>query len=224
MATYIVLLGPPGAGKGTQAEKISEVFHLTHVSTGDLFRENIRENTELGKKAKEYTDNGLLVPDEVTIAMVEDRLKKDDCKNGALLDGFPRTIKQAEALDEMLEKSFDAKVTVVPCIDVDKESLVSRISGRRMCKNGHVFHVATKPSKVEGVCDVCGEPLYQRADDCEETVKTRLNAYEESTSKLIGYYGDKGVLKTVDGNASIGEVTKSILAAIQEAITDQKNS
>lgn len=218
MATYIVLLGPPGAGKGTQAEKISEVYHLTHVSTGDLFRENIRENTELGKKAKEYTDNGLLVPDEVTIAMVEDRLKKEDCINGALLDGFPRTIKQAQALDEMLEKSFGAKVTIVPCIDVNHDALVSRISGRRMCKNGHVFHVVTKKPRTEGVCDVCGEPLYQRADDNEETVKTRLNAYNETTSKLIDYYGPKGCLKKVDGNMSIGDVTKSILAAIDEAI------
>jgi len=218
MATYIVLLGPPGAGKGTQAEKISEVYHLTHVSTGDLFRENIRENTELGKKAREYTDNGLLVPDEVTIAMVEDRLKKDDCKNGALLDGFPRTIKQAEALDKMLDESFNAKVTVVPCIEVDEESLVKRISGRRMCKNGHVFHILTKPSKVEGVCDVCGEPLYQRADDNEETVQTRLNAYKESTSKLVDYYGNKGVLKTIDGNRQIEEVTKAMLAAINAEI------
>lgn len=218
MAVYIVLLGPPGAGKGTQAEKISEVYHLTHVSTGDLFRENIRENTELGKKAKEYTDNGLLVPDEVTIAMVEDRLKKEDCKNGALLDGFPRTIKQAEALDEMLANSFDAKVTIVPCIDVNQDALVQRISGRRMCKNGHVFHVVTKQPKAEGVCDVCGEPLYQRADDNEETVKTRLNAYNESTSKLVDFYGAKGVLKTVDGNMSIADVTKAILAAIDEAI------
>ena len=218
MATYIVLLGPPGAGKGTQAEKISEAYHLTHVSTGDLFRENIRENTELGKKAREYTDNGLLVPDEVTIAMVEDRLKKDDCKNGALLDGFPRTIKQAEALDKMLDESFNAKVTVVPCIEVDEESLVKRISGRRMCKNGHVFHVHTKPSKVEGVCDVCGEPLYQRADDNEETVQTRLNAYKESTSKLVDYYGNKGVLKAIDGNKQIDEVTKAMLAAINAEI------
>ena len=218
MATYIVLLGPPGAGKGTQAEKISEVYHLTHVSTGDLFRENIRENTELGKKAKEYTDNGLLVPDEVTIAMVEDRLKKEDCKNGALLDGFPRTIKQAEALDKMLEESFGSKVTVVPCIEVNEEDLVKRISGRRMCKNGHVFHVHTKPSKVEGVCDVCGEPLYQRADDNEETVHTRLNAYNESTAKLIDYYGNKGVLRTVDGNKQIHEVTDAMLAVIKAEI------
>ena len=215
MAVYIVLLGPPGAGKGTQAEKISEVYHLTHVSTGDLFRENIRENTELGKKAREYTDNGLLVPDEVTIAMVEDRLKKDDCKNGALLDGFPRTIKQAEALDKMLEETFGSKVTVVPCIEVNSEDLVKRISGRRMCKNGHVYHIHTKPSKVEGVCDICGESLYQRADDNEETVQTRLNAYNESTAKLIDYYGEKGVLHTVDGNMQIHEVTKAMLATIE---------
>jgi adenylate kinase len=218
MAVYIVLLGPPGAGKGTQAENISEVFHLTHVSTGDLFRANIRENTELGKKAKEYTDNGLLVPDEVTIAMVEDRLKKDDCKNGALLDGFPRTIKQAEALDEMLADSFDAQVTIVPCIEVNKEDLVKRICGRRMCKNGHVFHVITKPAKTEGICDVCGEPLYQRADDCEETVQTRLNAYEESTSKLIDFYEEKGVLSKINGNQSIDEVKTEILAAIEKVI------
>lgn len=218
MAVYIVLLGPPGAGKGTQAEKISEAYHLTHVSTGDLFRENIRENTELGKKAREYTDNGLLVPDEVTIAMVEDRLKKDDCKNGALLDGFPRTIKQAEALDKMLEESFASKVTVVPCIEVNEEDLVKRISGRRMCKNGHVFHIHTKPSKVEGVCDICGEPLYQRADDNEETVQTRLNAYKESTEKLIDYYGNKDVIRKVDGNQKIEEVTKAMLAVIKAEI------
>lgn len=218
MAVYIVLLGPPGAGKGTQAEKISEAYHLTHVSTGDLFRENIRENTELGKKAREYTDNGLLVPDEVTIAMVEDRLKKDDCKNGALLDGFPRTIKQAEALDKMLEESFASKVTVVPCIEVKEEDLVKRISGRRMCKNGHVFHIHTKPSKVEGVCDICGEPLYQRADDNEETVQTRLKAYKESTEKLIDYYGNKDVIRKVDGNQKIEEVTKAMLAVIKAEI------
>ena len=218
MAVYIVLLGPPGAGKGTQAEKISEVYHLTHVSTGDLFRANIRENTELGKKVKEYTEQGLLVPDSVTIAMVEDRLKKEDCKNGALLDGFPRTIKQAEALDEMLEKSFDAKVTIVPCIDVRTEDLVSRISGRRMCKNGHVFHVVTKPPKAEGVCDVCGEPLYQRPDDCEATVQTRLDAYEKSTAPLIDYYEQKGVLCRVDGNDDIQNVSKAMIAAIDEVM------
>ena len=218
MAVYIVLLGPPGAGKGTQAEKISEVYHLTHVSTGDLFRANIRENTELGKKVKEYTEQGLLVPDSVTIAMVEDRLKKEDCKNGALLDGFPRTIKQAEALDEMLEKSFDAKVTIVPCIDVKTEDLVSRISGRRMCKNGHVFHVVTKPPKAEGVCDVCGEPLYQRPDDCEATVQTRLDAYEKSTAPLIGYYEQKGVLCRIDGNDDIQNVSKAMIAAIDEVM------
>jgi adenylate kinase len=218
MAVYIVLLGPPGAGKGTQAEKISETYHLTHVSTGDLFRENIRENTELGKKVKEYTSNGLLVPDSLTIAMVEDRLSKEDCKNGALLDGFPRTINQAEALDEMLEKSFNSKVTLVPCIEVNTEDLVARISGRRMCKNGHVFHVVTKPAKVEGICDVCGEELYQRADDCEETVQTRLKAYDESTSKLIGYYEQKGVLCRIDGNDEIANVTKSMIAAIDKVM------
>ena len=218
MAVYIVLLGPPGAGKGTQAEKISEVYHLTHVSTGDLFRANIRENTELGKKVKEYTEQGLLVPDSVTIAMVEVRLKKDDCKNGALLDGFPRTIKQAEALDEMLEKSFGGKVTIVPCIDVKTEDLVSRISGRRMCKNGHVFHVVTKPPKAEGICDVCGEPLYQRPDDCEATVQTRLAAYEESTAPLIGYYEQKGILSRVDGNDDIQNVSKAMIAAIDEVL------
>jgi adenylate kinase len=218
MATYIVLLGPPGAGKGTQAEKISEKYQLTHVSTGDLFRENIKNNTELGKKVREYTDNGLLVPDEVTIAMVEDRLKKDDCKDGALLDGFPRTIKQAEALDKMLKETFGSGLTVVPCIDVDQNALVKRISGRRMCKNGHVFHVETKPSKVEGVCDVCGESLYQRADDNEETVQTRLNAYNESTAKLIDYYKNKGILRMVDGNKAIDEVSKDMADVIDAEI------
>ena len=192
------------------------------MSTGDLFRENIRENTELGKLASEYTQKGLLVPDSVTIAMVEDRLKKDDCQNGVLLDGFPRTIAQAEALDEMLEKSFNAAVNLVPSIEVDKDALVGRICGRRMCKNGHVYHVVTKPPKEEGICDVCGEPLYQRDDDKEETVKTRLNAFEETTAKLVDYYEQKGVLSRIDGNDAIDKVSEKVLAAVK-AVMAKKN-
>ncbi len=211
MADYVVLLGAPGAGKGTQAEVISDTFHLTHVSTGDLFRENIREKTALGKQVKDILDKGQLVPDSVTIAMVEDRLKKDDCKNGALLDGFPRTIKQAEALEEMLRDKFNAKVNIVPCIEVDESLLVDRACGRRMCANGHVFHVTNKPPKVEGVCDVCGEPLYQRKDDTEETVKTRLAAYHEQTAPLIDFYEQRGVLFRVDGSGEISAVSEAIV-------------
>lgn len=218
MATYIVLLGPPGAGKGTQAEIITEAYGLTHVSTGDLFRENIRNQTELGKEVQKYTDQGLLVPDSVTIAMVRDRLSKDDCKNGALLDGFPRTIKQAEALDEMLAESFNAKVNVVPCIEADKAGLIERICGRRMCANGHVFHVSFKPSKTEGVCDICGEALYQRKDDQEETIRTRIEAYEAQTAPLIDYYAAKDVLVKVDGNQAITDVTAQIKESLDKVL------
>ena len=214
----IIMLGAPGAGKGTQAKMIADKYGIPHISTGDIFRANIKNGTELGKKAKEYMDQGLLVPDELTCDLVVDRIAQPDAAKGYVLDGFPRTIKQAEALDEMLKNSFDAKVNIVPCIDVDQNALVQRISGRRMCKNGHVYHIVTKPSKVEGICDECGEPLYQRADDNSETVKTRLDAYNESTAKLVDYYGAKGVLKTIDGNKSISEVSDAILAAIDEAI------
>lgn len=210
MATYIVLLGPPGAGKGTQAEIISKEYGLTHVSTGDLFRENIRGKTELGQEVQKYLDQGLLVPDSVTIKMVKNRLAQADCEKGALLDGFPRTIAQAEALDNMLEKSFNAKVNVVPCIEVDQSKLIERICGRRMCANGHVFHSVFNPPKVEGKCDVCGEELYQRKDDQEETIRTRIEAYDAQTAPLIDYYGKKGVLKKLNGNQKIEDVSKEM--------------
>lgn len=214
MAAYIVLLGAPGAGKGTQAEYISGKYGLTHISTGDIFRENMRNNTPLGQEAKAYIDKGLLVPDDVTIAMVEDRLMQDDCKNGALLDGFPRTIAQAEALDKMLAEKFGAKIDIVPCIDVDPEKIVERVCGRRMCGNGHVFHVTFKPASVEGICDVCGEPLYQRKDDTEETVRTRLDAYEKQTTPLIDYYDQAGVVVKIDGDQAIETVSKEMGAII----------
>lgn len=218
MATYIVLLGPPGAGKGTQAAAIAKTYQLTHISTGDLFRENIRNKTELGQEVQKYLDKGALVPDSVTIAMVKDRLTQDDCANGALLDGFPRTIAQAEALDEMLEKTFNSKICVVPCIRLPKEKLVERISGRRMCSNGHVFHVVFNPPEKEAVCDTCGEPLYQRKDDNEDTVKTRIDAYEQQTMPLINYYENKGILSYVDGEQSIEAVTVDMKALLDKTI------
>ena len=218
MGTYVVLLGPPGAGKGTQAEMISSRYGLQHVSTGDLFRENIRNQTELGKQVQAYLDKGMLVPDSVTIAMVEDRISRDDCKAGVLLDGFPRTIAQAEALDEMLAKSFSAKVDVVPVIDVAHESLISRICGRRMCSNGHVFHIESKPPKQEGICDICGEALYQRKDDSEETLRTRLEAYDAMTAPLVDYYTRKNAVLNVNGNQTIDEVSAFISEALDRIL------
>lgn len=218
MAAYIVLLGAPGAGKGTQAETISKEFGLTHISTGDIFRENMRENTPLGIEAKKFIDAGQLVPDSVTINMVADRLSKEDCANGALLDGFPRTIAQAEALNEMLSTKFASDVSCVPCIDIDKNVLVERVCGRRMCANGHVFHVKFHPSKVEGICDICGEPLYQRKDDNEETIKSRLEAYETQTAPLVEFYQQSGSLMMVDGNRAIEDVSADILKGIRERI------
>ena len=209
MAVYIVLLGPPGAGKGTQAEKISEVYHLTHISTGDLFRANIRENTELGQKAKEYTNQGLLVPDSVTIAMVEDRLKREDCKNGALLDGFPRTIPQAEALDAM-----GIAIDTVLSLEVDDSAIEERMSGRRVCPCGESFHLKFNPPAKEGICDKCGAALVQRVDDKAETVRERLRVYHELTEPVKAFYESRGKLVCIDGNQSVEETTKLIFKTL----------
>ncbi|MBP9040342.1 MAG: adenylate kinase [Anaerolineaceae bacterium] len=217
MARYIVLLGPPGAGKGTQAQIIAEKYQLVHVSSGDLFRENLKNQTELGKHAQTFMSRGELVPDDVTIAMVRERLARPDCRNGALLDGFPRTPAQASALAEML-KEFNGAVNVVPYISVPAEILIERLSGRWTCRsNGHVFHEKFNPPAIAGICDLDGSELYQRDDDKAETVKNRIKVYQEQTSPLIEYYRKNGLLVEIDGTKPIEEVTKDMLTAIEDA-------
>jgi adenylate kinase len=212
----IILLGPPGAGKGTQAERIVERFGIAHISTGDIFRKNLKENTPLGQKAKEYMDQGLLVPDDLTVAMVEDRLAQDDCKNGYMLDGFPRTIAQAEALDRVLNGKGE-HIDCALSIAVDYFLLVARIVGRRVCKNcGATYHVENNPPKQEGVCDKCGGPLYQRDDDKAETVTKRLEEYDQKTQPLLAYYSKQGILKEVNGQQSMDRVAKDIAEILKE--------
>ncbi len=207
----IVFLGPPGAGKGTQAKRITERYGIPQISTGDMFREHLSKGTELGKKAKEYMEKGQLVPDEIVLSMVEERLKQPDCEKGFILDGFPRTVPQAEALDEMLAK-WGKKIDYAIAIEVPDEELVKRLTGRRTCKKcGMMYHVIFKPPKEEGKCDACGGELYQRADDNEETVRNRLKVYHESTAPLIDYYEKKGVLHRVDGMGSIDEIFERIV-------------
>ena len=197
-------MGPPGAGKGTLAKQLKQAFNLTHISTGDMFRENIKGGTKLGLLAKSYIDNGHLVPDEVTIDMLKDRLAQDDCKNGFLLDGFPRTLPQAEAL-ERLSKEIDRPIEVVFNLYCDNQELIRRISGRRVCKNcGAPYHIETMKPKVEGVCDLCGGPLYQRADDNEEALKVRLDHYVHDTKPLLDFYAERGLLKNF--NSLIGSL------------------
>ena len=206
----IVLLGPPGAGKGTQAKMIVSEYNIPHISTGDIFRKNIADQTPLGKKAIEYIDMGLLVPDELTIDIVDDRLKKEDCKNGFLLDGFPRTEFQAEKLDVIL-KNQNIKVDLALLIEVPRESILSRMTGRRMCTNcGASFHVDFNPSKIEGKCDLCGHDLYQRKDDREDTVKERLSVYDAQTQPLINFYENQGKLIEIDGTQDISKVFQDV--------------
>lgn len=210
----LIILGAPGAGKGTQAEFLSQKFEIPHISTGDILRENVKSQTELGKKAKEYMDKGLLVPDELVIEIVRDRLIKDDCKNGFLLDGFPRTIAQAEALENVLSQ-LGQKIDKVLNIEVPDEKILERMSGRRICKScGASFHMIYRPPKVEGVCDVCGGELYQRDDDKEETVKKRLEVYHAQTQPLIDYYKQKGLLVTAIGQEEIADTKKEVLKAL----------
>jgi adenylate kinase len=204
----IVLLGPPGAGKGTQAKQISNNYNIPHISTGDMFRKNISEKTALGIKAKEYMDRGLLVPDELTIEIVKDRLGNEDCKNGFLLDGFPRTVKQAEALDLFLTEEIDTALL----IKVPRDSILERMTGRRVCpKCGATYHIKFNPAKVENKCDVCGSELIQRKDDSVETVEERLDVYHRQTEPLVEYYKSKNVLGTVDGTKHIDDVFKDIM-------------
>ena len=207
----LILLGPPGAGKGTQAAKIIEKYEIPHISTGDIFRENIKEGTPLGKKAQEYMNRGELVPDSLVIEIATDRLTKDDCKEGFLLDGFPRTVEQAEALDKFLAED-GKKVDHVLDIDVEADILMKRLTGRRLCKGcGATFHITNIPPKVEGVCDVCGEELYQRDDDTEETVANRIEVYNSQTKPLIDYYEKSGNISHLDGSVDPDELLAEIV-------------
>ena len=206
----IVMLGAPGAGKGTQADKIAEKYTLPHISTGDIFRKNIKEGTELGKEAKSYMDAGKLVPDELTVRLLLDRVANDDCKNGYILDGFPRTIPQAEALDAELTK-LGEKIDFAINVDVPDENIIGRMSGRRACpKCGATYHIRHLPPKKEGNCDSCGTELVIRDDDKPETVKNRLAVYHEQTQPLIEYFEKKGVLHTIDGTIDAQDVFKAI--------------
>ncbi len=206
----IIMLGAPGAGKGTQAKMIADTYKIPHVSTGDIFRANIKEGTELGKEAKKYMDQGLLVPDELTVKILLDRVAKDDCKNGYVLDGFPRTIPQAEVLDKALTELGD-KIDFAINVDVPDENIINRMSGRRACLAcGATYHIKHVPPKKEGICDRCGKELVLRDDDKPETVKNRLNVYHEQTQPLIDFYTKKGVLKTVDGTVDMMDVFDAI--------------
>jgi adenylate kinase len=216
MAIFIVLLGPPGVGKGTQAKILSKRTGLAHISSGDLFRENLKNQTELGKLAQTYMTRGELVPDDVTIRMIRDRLSRPDCKAGAILDGFPRTPTQAEALESILAE-FNGQVDAVPVIIVAGNELIERLSNRWTCRaRGHIFNGKTNPPKETGKCDFDGSELYQRDDDRAETVKHRIQVYMDQTLPLITYYRDRGKLVEVDGMQSIEEVTQALMDALKE--------
>ncbi len=212
---FLVMLGPPGAGKGTQAKIIAQELALAHISTGDLFRENLKNETELGKLAQSYMNAGELVPDDVTVRMVEDRITRPDCEKGAVLDGFPRTPKQAEALDILLSNT-GSSVKFVPFIKVPDEVLVERLSGRWMSQSGRVYHAIYNPPVVKWIDDLDGSQLYQREDDKPETVRHRIDVYNEQTSPLIAYYQEKGLLVEIDGTQSIENVTDAIMKAVRK--------
>ena len=212
----IVMLGAPGAGKGTQAIKIADKYDIPHISTGDIFRANIKGGTELGQKAKSYIDKGELVPDEVTIGMLLDRIAQDDCKNGYVLDGFPRTIPQAESLTEALKSQGD-QIDFALNIDVPDEAIIERMSGRRACpKCGATYHIVYAAPKTENICDKCGTELIIRSDDNPETVKDRLNVYHQQTEPLIAYYKTAGVLREVDGTQELPKVFEDVVAILSE--------
>jgi adenylate kinase len=216
MASFIVLLGPPGVGKGTQAKILSERTGLAHISSGDLFRENLKNQTELGKLAQTYMTKGELVPDDVTIAMIRDRLSRPDCKTGAILDGFPRTPAQADALETMLQE-FNGHVDIVPFVTADEGVLIERLTGRWTCRaNGHIFNEKSNPPKNDKLCDFDGSELYQRDDDKAETVQHRIEVYFDQTSPLISYYRDHGKLIEIDGTRPIDQVTQDLLAAVSK--------
>ncbi|MFZ8832345.1 MAG: adenylate kinase [Thermodesulfobacteriaceae bacterium] len=211
----IVFLGPPGAGKGTQAKILVERYEIPQVSTGDMLREHRAKGTELGKKAQEYMDKGQLVPDEIILSMVKERLSQPDCQKGFILDGFPRTVAQAEALDKLLSE-MGKKLDFALALIVPDDLLVERLTGRRTCKScGMMYHIKYKPPKVEGKCDVCEGELYQRPDDNEETVRNRLKVYHEQTAPLIEYYKNRGILREIDGSKSIEEITQQIISILE---------
>lgn len=215
MKLNILLLGAPGAGKGTQAQLIKEKYNIPHISTGDMFREAIRNKTPIGVLADSYISKGNLVPDDVTIALVKERLSQDDCKNGYLLDGFPRTLVQAEALAE-LSSEINRPIDLVINVDVDETKLIDRIAGRRMCKGcGASYHIKNLPPKVEGVCDVCGGELYIRKDDNVDALKVRLDAYHNQTQPLIDFYENCGLIATVNGDTSLENVFRAIIDVIE---------
>jgi adenylate kinase len=211
----IVMLGAPGAGKGTQAERIAAEYGVPHISTGDIFRANLKNGTELGKKAKEFMDKGALVPDALTLELIMDRFKNDDCKNGYVLDGFPRTIPQAEALTKALNDNKD-RLDFAINVEVPDENIIKRMSGRRACLNcGMTYHIETLKPKKEGICDKCGSELVVRNDDKPETVKNRLKVYHDQTQPLIEYYNKEGILKEVDGTQPVADVFAAIKAILR---------
>lgn len=210
----IILLGPPGAGKGTQAKAITDHFGLPQISTGDILRSAVREGTPMGVRAKTFMDSGALVPDEVVVGIVCERLQQEDCSSGFILDGFPRTVTQAEALRETLSR-LDYPLQAVISLEVDEEALVERLTGRRTCRScGMGYHVKFSPSQQPGICDVCGSELFQREDDREETIRHRLSVYREQTAPLIGYYGEQGLLFTVDGMKDMAVVQAEVFAVL----------
>jgi len=217
MPTYIVLLGPPGAGKGTQAKILMQKTGLVHISSGDIFRENLKNGTELGRIAQEYMNKGELVPDNITIGMIRERFSRPDCQDGAILDGFPRTVPQAETLERMLA-DFAGRVNLVPFITADENILIQRLSGRWTCRaQGHIFHNVFNPPQQDGFCDLDGSELYQRDDDKAETVKRRIQVYQEQTAPLIAYYREQGRLVEINGEQPIEVVTKLLAVALESS-------
>lgn len=211
----MILLGPPGAGKGSQAHNLSAALQIPHISTGDIFRANIKEGTPLGRKVKDIIDSGALVPDDLTVSIVADRFEHADCINGFILDGFPRTIPQAEQLDAMLNEKGTV-IDYVINLDCPDEVIVKRMSGRRMCACGRTYHVESNPPRVEGICDTDGSPLYIREDDKEETVRNRLETYHRQTEPLIAHYALQGVVRNIDGTQSIADTTEDILRVVRK--------
>ena len=215
MMKAIIFLGPPGAGKGTHAKEVSQILNIPHISTGDIFREHVKNQTELGIKVKSYLDSGSLVPDELVWEVVKDRISKEDCKNGFILDGFPRTIPQAEMLEKYL-KEKNAVIKVI-YLDASDELVIKRLSARRVCKNcGAIYNLISMPPKKDGICDICGGELYQRSDDKPEVIKQRLETYYKETQPLIDYYRNKGIMYTISAEKEREEVLNEILKVINE--------